>query len=186
MWSEPEEDCPLNEEEMASLPLIDPFGRVPPERRAAKTPKPGETHKDGFEPFIYDAIRNSTPSVDQGFVALNLEDAKIVRTQPHKEWSDVHRDACLLWAIDEDRIRLIREQTRNTRRDPQIVCHTNLTGNAKARIGGELFFCEDGSMIINQKSDRYGRASPEQFEIALNYFRRVGYRNLIVVTPDFA
>ena len=185
MWSQPEEDCPLNEEEKASLPLIDPFGRVPPERLAKKTRKAGETHREGFEPFIYDAIRNSVPSVDQGFVTLTLEDAEIVRTQPHEEWSDAHRDACFLWVIDEDRIRLIREGTRNTRRDPQVVCHTNLTGNTKARIGGELFFCEDGTVIINQKSDRYGRATPEQFEVALNYFRRVGYRNLIAVTPNF-
>jgi hypothetical protein len=175
----------LNEEEKASLPLIDPYGRVPPEKLSGKTPKDGESHRDGFEPFIYDAIRNWTPSVHQGFVALGLEDADIVRTRPHKEWTDVHRDACFLWVIDEDRIRMIREKTRNTRRETQDVCHTNLTGNAKARIGGELFFCEDDTIIINQKSDRYGRATREQFEVALNYFRRVGYRNLIVVDPDF-
>jgi hypothetical protein len=178
-----EEDCPLNEEEKASLPLIDPYGRVPPEKRSGKTVKDGESHRDGFEPFIYDAIRNTTPSVYQGFVALKREDADIVRTRPHKEWTEVHRDACFLWVIDEDRIRMIREKTRNTLRESQDVCHTNLTGNAKARMGGELFFCEDETIIINQKSDRYGWATSEQFEVALNYFRRVGYQNLIVIAP---
>jgi len=180
-----EEDRPLNDEEKAMLPLIDPFGRVPPGDRAKKTPKDGETHKDGFEPFIYDAIRNSTPSVDQGFIALSPEDAQFVIARPHKDYTEVHQNACFLWVIVEDRIIMIREKTRNTRRESQDVCHTNLTGNAQARIGGELFFCEDDSIIINQKSDRYGRADPELFKVALNYFRRLGYQNLIVVDPNF-
>lgn len=178
-----EEDCPLNAEEKAALPLIEPFGRVPPEIRSRKAIKDGESQREGFEPHIYDAIRNSTPSVDQGFIELKPEDAEIVITRPREEWAEVHHDACFLWVIDEDRITMIQERTRNTRRAPPIVCHTNLTGNGRARIGGELFFCADDTIIINQKSDRYGRATPEQFDVALNYFRRVGYKNLIVVTP---
>jgi hypothetical protein len=163
----------LNEDEKALLgPPVSPFERSE-KAEHLRVLRDGEDHRAEFEDFIYDAIDDDKPT--QSYVELEIYEIDIIRN------TGTYREKCFLWVIDDnDSIKMIRETTRNALRthDP-YVCHTNLTGAGKAYLGGELFFCEDGNIYVSPKSDRYGWPSPQQWQAALNYFRRIGYGNLV-------
>ena len=84
-----------------------------------------------------------------------------------------------LWIIDEQGLKLILESTPNEYADRGIVCHTNITGGAKALQGGELWFGDDKKVYINYKSGRYGagigkQAAPHKVAI-LEFFRSLNF-----------
>lgn len=165
----------LTQEEKKLLgPLISPFGRntrKPPEERV---PKVGETDKTAFEHLIHNGEDNGEPLQ---FVTISVSDIEILKQMDGK-WAE----KCFLWVIDEETIKIIREKNANRLRThkPEFVCHTNLTGNGEAYIGGEIYFCEDGRKFISFFSDRYGDPhSVEQWKTAKGYFEKVGYSPLV-------
>ena len=163
----------LSQEEKDSLnPIISPFERSKEQKE--RILRDGETSRGEFEEYIHDAIDNNRPR--HNYIELTVEEV-----QEHIKVRGRYKEKCFLWVIDETSIKIIREKTRNVLRthDPECVCHTNLTGGGKAFIGGELFFGEDGYIYINYFSDRYGNPSEIQWQTALSYFRRVGYKNVI-------
>ena len=153
-------------------PLIEPFGRSKKDGDRRRL-RDGEVERDEFEKSIHDAINNGTPP------AAALVTTEEVET--HLKVAGRFKEKAFLWVLDETSIKIIREKTRNVRRthDPDCVCHTNLTGGSKAYLGGEIFFCEDGFVYVNHFSDRYGAPSNEQWMHAKQYFKRVGYQNLV-------
>jgi hypothetical protein len=164
----------LTQEEKNKLaPIIPAFGRntrKPPEEKVCKD---GETDKTEFEHFIHPGEEDGEPLQ---FVSLTVEEVHILRQRGGK-WAE----KSFLWVIDDETIRIIREQNANRLRThkPEFVCHTNLTGNTPAYIGGEIYFCEDGRKFINPFSDRYGDPSDAQWTAAKEYFIKVGYTPLI-------
>lgn len=164
----------LTQEEKNILgPLIPAFGRNTRKPIEDRIPKDGETDKTEFEHLIHPGEENGNP---HQFVSISVKEVEILKQKGGK-WAE----KSFLWVIDEETIKIIRERNANRLRvhKPEFVCHTNLTGNGNAYIGGEIYFCEDGRKFINPFSDRYGDATPEQWETAKRYFEKVGYTPLI-------
>ncbi|MCA0446597.1 MAG: hypothetical protein LCH54_10250 [Bacteroidetes bacterium] len=154
-------------------PLIPPFGRNTTKPVDRKIVEDGEREKIEFEHLIYSGHENGNP---HQFTTISIDEVEILRQKGGK-WGE----KSFLWVIDEETIKIIKEKNTNTLRShkPEFVCHTNLTGNGHAFIGGEIYFCEDGRKFINFFSDRYGNPSKEQWEAAKSYFEKVGYTPLI-------
>ena len=86
-----------------------------------------------------------------------------------------------LWIIDSMGMKLILEATPNPAAERQIVCHSNLTGGERALQGGELWFGTDEKIYINFRSGRYGAITEEQEQTVIEYFKFVGYEEIMVV-----
>lgn len=165
----------LTHQEKILLPaMVEPFGRSnkAPEARILKD---GEKESDGFSPPAHPAEFDGMPN---GIVYVTEEEI-----EAHLKVRGRFKEKCFLWVIDETMIRIIREKTQNIKRafDATCVCHTNLTGGEQARVGGEMFFAEDGQVFINPWSDRYGgiNISADEWEATKQYFIKVGYTDLI-------
>ena len=130
---------------------------------------------------VYDATDDDEPN---DIVRITVQELAVVRVKPNEIIEKKY-----LWVIQSNGIKIIPERTPNPKRlGKQIVCHTNLTGAIEALQGGELYFCEDGNLYINNKSDRYGcREEHERYEIhrvaVLHYFRSV-YPNTFYLYED--
>lgn len=75
-----------------------------------------------------------------------------------------------LWVVRTDDVVHVPEQCDfGARLASGVVKHTNLTGGTAAFCGGELLFLEDGTIVVNGCSGRYGprnRAELDQIVIA--------------------
>ncbi|THD32439.1 MAG: hypothetical protein DI588_07425 [Flavobacterium johnsoniae] len=158
-------------------PLIEPF-----ERSSNKSIDThlfeGEEHNDEFLPFIHDGIENNKP---KQYCEITVEEVQKYNILNYGSYPE----KCFLWVIDDISIKIIWEKTPNVLRSPigkPYVCHTNITGCNKAYIGGEMYFCENGNIYVNFKSDRYGNTdSEEKKEMAVQYMKDVGYKNVILI-----
>lgn len=166
----------LTPEEKTQLPpLVVPFGRSD-KPNDAKVLKAGESEFEEFSHVIHTAEFDGEP---ENVIYVSEEEI-----ENKLKVSGRFEEKCYLWVIDDSMIRIVREKTRNIKRtyDSEYVCHTNLTGGKLARIGGEMFFANDGRVFINPFSDRYGgvkNISNKQWEATKKYFKDVGYKNLI-------
>lgn len=168
----------LTEIHIKSLrPLKAPF-EGNPRKSIEKDLLEGEKHNDEFIEFIYDGFENKPP---KQYVEITLQD--LHTNEVHRGGKFLSR--CFLWVIDEISIKIIWEKTPNSLRsasrpDKPYVCHTNITGSRSAYIGGEMYFCEDGTIYVNFSSDRYGvAASEENKQMAIQYIIDCGYQNVI-------
>tara|TARA_R110002020_G_scaffold250965_2_gene464873 strand:+ start:6113 stop:6640 length:528 start_codon:yes stop_codon:yes gene_type:complete len=159
-------------------PLIAPFERSKkPENK--KVIGKGEGHNDAFLDKIHDGINNNYP---EPYYQISVDELNHFRIMEGGSFPA----KCYLWVIDEVSIKLIWEKTSNVLRgeelpDKPYVCHTNITGCNPAYIGGEIYFCENGHIYVNFKSDRYGwPETEEKKQMALQYMEYVGYKNLIM------
>ena len=171
----------LSEKHISILgPLISPFERSQ-KKPELKVIGKGEGHKDAFLDKIHDGIDNHNPEPFHEITVKELEDYNIMK-------GGSFPDKCYLWVIDEISIKIIWEKTMNSLRGEAIphkpyVCHTNITGGARAYLGGEIYFCQDGNIYVNFKSDRYGWPDTElKKQMALTYMEDCGYRNLVMTT----
>ncbi|MDD4554000.1 MAG: hypothetical protein PHP04_07365 [Bacteroidales bacterium] len=168
----------LNSTHIAVLqPLINPFQRSPTKTIETDL-KEGEGHNDEFLNFIHDGINNNPPIQYTQITVTELTEYEILR-------GGSCRHRCFLWVIDAISIKIIWEGTRNVLRSSigkPFVCHTNITACSQAYIGGEMYFCEDGNIYVNFKSDRYGRPETEEKKhMAIQYIRDVGYQNVVPI-----
>lgn len=56
-----------------------------------------------------------------------------------------------------------------------VIKHTNLTGGAAAFSGGELLFLDDGTIVVNGCSGRYGPRSKAELDQVVRAFVESGY-----------
>lgn len=56
------------------------------------------------------------------------------------------------------------------------LAHTNLTGGQEAHCGGEVWFIDFTSIVINGGSGRYRPRSPDELESAAKAFKESGYK----------
>ena len=54
--------------------------------------------------------------------------------------------------------------------------HTNLTGDRKAYVGGELWFFDSTTLLISGGSGRYPPLDEQQLASAVEVFRSFGYK----------
>lgn len=159
-------------------PLIKPFERSRKEEYKKVIGK-GEGHNHEFLDKIHDGIDNHNP---YPFYQITIDELNTYRIKEGGSFDE----KCYLWVIDKTSIKLIWERTSNALRgegnpDKPWVCHTNITGCEPAFIGGEIYFCEDGYIYVNFKSDRYGwPESDEKKQMALDYMKYVGYKNIVM------
>jgi hypothetical protein len=140
--------------------------------------KEGETHNNEFLHFIHDGIDNNQPVQYVEITVVELNEHRILQ-------GGSYREKCFLWVIDSVSIKIIWEGTRNSLRSSigkPFVCHTNITACGQAYIGGEMYFCENGNIYVNFKSDRYGRPETEEKkQMAIQYMTYAGYQNVIQI-----
>jgi hypothetical protein len=122
---------------------------------------------------VYNATDNNFPNDLEKITIAELQELTSDQTKEVFEKK-------YLWVIETDGLRIIKEKTINPKRPApkQYVCHTNLTGAKNALQGGEMYFCEDGNVYINNKSDRYGcfrdgRDKNAQKDEVLSYLRTI-------------
>lgn len=168
----------LTEEHISVLqPLILPFTRSE-SKSMDKDIHEGEGHNQEFMSYIHDGINNHTPPQYCEITIAELTEYDILK-------GGSYRPKCFLWVIDEISIKILWEDTPNFLRssiNKPYVCHTNITGCSEAYIGGEMYFCEDGNIYVNFKSDRYGRPeTDEKKQMAIRYIKDVGYQNVKLI-----
>jgi|GEM_PF-3117684 len=172
----------LQQEHINSLsPLIYPFEGHPSKTKEAHL-FDGEKENDIFLSLVYDGKDNKYPK--QFHNGLFVTDAELNGHNIDK--GNSFRLKCFLWVIDKDSIKIIWEMTSNVKRGEYVfgkpfVCHTNITGeNGQAYIGGEMYFCVNGNIYVNFRSDRFGVvASQEKKLMAIKYMEDCDYKNII-------
>lgn len=58
----------------------------------------------------------------------------------------------------------------------RCLTHTNLSGGAKAHCGGELWFLDKASIVINGGSGRYPPRGEDELDAAAHLFLEYGYK----------
>jgi hypothetical protein len=141
----------------------------------------GEKENDLFIDLIFDGRDDGLPK--QFHDGLYLTNEEIENWQIKKGNSFPLK--CFLWVIDTVSIKILWEMTSNIKRklmrpDKPFVCHTNITGiDGQAYIGGEMYFCQNGTIFVNFTSGRFGIvASEEKKSMAIEYFNDCKYKNI--------
>ena len=173
----------LVEEHINGLqPLIDAFEGHPTKTQESHL-LTGEKHNDEYLDQIYDGKDNSKPTQFKDELYVTDEEIK-----EHKiDKGNSYPQKCFLWVIDSKSIKFLWEMTPNilrseSRPDRPYICHTNITGNGKAYIGGEMYFCKNGTIYVNFSSDRYGVVASEENKLmAIKYMEDCNYKNIIRV-----
>lgn len=129
----------------------------------------------------YNASNNKYPDVllyatDEAelFAELNLWAAK--------QYEKINPKRKYLWVVGKNEIRLALESTKNEKSSRGFICHTNITGNGEAIIGGEMWFLQnDGNykVYFNFKSGRYPSADINRNKERVKALLQcVGYQNV--------
>ncbi|HEY5325918.1 MAG TPA: hypothetical protein VIJ27_02875 [Mucilaginibacter sp.] len=161
------------------LPIIHAFDGHPSKTRD-KNLLDGEKHNDEFLQLIHNGKDNGFPP--QFHKHLLVSDAEVQQRKIDK--GNPYPLKCFLWIIDVISVKILWEMTPNLSRKKSIpekpyVCHTNITGDGEAYIGGEMYFCENGITYINFNSDRYGVVASEQKKLmAIKYMEDCDYKNI--------
>ncbi len=82
-----------------------------------------------------------------------------------------------LWTVAKEGVPAALEVPKNeTKLQLGRLTHTNLTGGADAHTGGELWFVDENSIIINGGSSRYKPRHQDELESVALSFKQAGYR----------
>lgn len=82
-----------------------------------------------------------------------------------------------LWVIANTEVPIaVEEPGKGTPVDRGYLSHTNLTGGASAYCGGELWFIDDSTVILNGGSSRYPPREAAELEGVAFGFKAAGYR----------
>ena len=137
-------------------PLAGPFERT--NKRFGEQRQATAEECEDFRAMCYDASKDGKPEDVRIALGGVLDD-----------------DAKYLWIINDKGLFLLWEPTYANPSTRHMVCHTNLTAGEPAYQGGQLWFLEDGSVIIDFHSGRYGATSNLEEDGVLAYFKLVGY-----------
>lgn len=83
-------------------------------------------------------------------------------------------DNTYIWVINAEGVPYILEAP-HAELDHEHPKHTNLTGDTKAYVGGELWFRTSTRLFVSGGSGRYPPCSEEQLEAAVGIFRWFNY-----------
>lgn len=90
--------------------------------------------------------------------------------------SDPAAEGKYLWAVEPDRLPYALEQLPGISLRRGCLTHTNLTAGRAAHAGGEMWFVDHASIVINGGSGRYPPRSADELEAIAGSFRNCGYR----------
>ena len=95
----------------------------------------------------------------------------------HGQWLTNDTAAKYLWLVRPDDVKIALEYgTLGQETQRGRLAHTNLSGNAVAHAGGELWFKNAESVYINGGSSRFQPRSPEEWDCLVQSFKAAGYR----------
>ena len=170
---------PTEAQKLSFGPLRAPFetSNKPPEKKIIR-----DAHKirDAFEDRIHDARDDGHPAFPPSVAFATLE--QIEKLIGNILEGRERRTICYLWVIDDlGIINMLWEGIENlSDLEEKAVKHTNITGGAKAYHGGEAFFCEEGKLYVNNKSDRYGQSEDNHWDAVMSYFKEVYHQFKVV------
>lgn len=135
-----------------------------------------------------DGVCVLTPAPAQNVVlATSFEKTKIGEVLP----ASFDRNACkneesmYLYVIPGEVLKYAQERCpKGKTLARKEVCHTNLTGGAKAYCGGELCFIDESSVFYNGLSGRYPPRDSEELFAVGDIFKAYGY-NATCLEWDF-
>jgi len=82
-----------------------------------------------------------------------------------------------LWVVAVNAVPIAIEQPRaGVTVGRGYLSHTNLTGGAAAHCGGELWFTDDSTVILNGGSSRYAPRTKAELDDIARSFKVAGYR----------
>lgn len=115
--------------------------------------------------------------VDEGRRDLTVAPATAVATNSLPRSRGAQHRGKYLWVVGLNDVPYALEAGHN---GPVLelgrVTHTNLTGGGPAHAGGEMWFLNTSSVVINGGSSRYRPGSLEELEQVATAFKRCGYR----------
>jgi len=88
-------------------------------------------------------------------------------------------DSKYLWIINTYGAYIIQENTANIDAQRKVVCHSNMTAGAKALQGGELWFLDVDSIVINYSSGRYGAETTIQEAAVIEFWELLGFKVVV-------
>ena len=103
----------------------------------------------------------------------------IIITSPPVFEKCLEQKSLYLWIIVPNLPRVIYANEKDTRAlnsNRKRICHTNLTGGEVASGGGEMWFKDNCTILINGLSGRYPIPNEEALSDAARVFARKGYR----------
>lgn len=151
---------PTNQEKIALGGLSMPF-----ERYNIRHPQEKRYLLDGETKPMPDALYDATFDGRPEGVRLTTADG-------------LNDDCKYLWVISDEGLWIALEATPNPQAARKKLCHSNITEGKPAYQAGELWFLEDGRVVINAMSGRYGSREVAHIEHNLAYFRSVGYEKV--------
>ncbi|TDO97108.1 hypothetical protein [Flavobacterium sp. 245] len=90
---------------------------------------------------------------------------------------NLSKETRYLWIIDtEGTLYIIIESTPNPIAERKCVCHSNMTGGGAALQGGELWFLNPDSIVLNFRSGRYGAETIEHEDAVIEYWELRGFK----------
>ena len=152
-------------------PPISPFERAKkPDHQ--KVVHEAHANRDAFESKIHDARDDGHPAFPKPTAFATTDQIQRIINKDLE--ASERRRICYLWVINDQGINMLWEGIENLS-DPveKKVKHTNITGGGKAYHGGEVFFSDTKKIYVNNKSDRYGWSSNQQWDAVVSYFREV-------------
>jgi hypothetical protein len=82
-----------------------------------------------------------------------------------------------LWVVTPDAVPIAVEQPKQGVKVKRgYLSHTNLTGGEPAHCGGELWFVDDSTVVINGGSSRYAPRDAGELDKIARAFKAAGYR----------
>lgn len=117
---------------------------------------------------------------DEGILELSISPAKgIVTGCCPTSRQDAHEanTTKYLWVVAKINMPVALEHPANgTTLARGRLAHTNLTGGEDAHTAGELWFCDEGTIVINGGSSRYKPRSSEELMSMARSFKAAGYK----------
>lgn len=151
-------------------PETNPFGRKPEVNQTVHNEE-----KIDFSQMAFNAINDGSPEPK---IYIQLDEVE-----------KLPKDKMFIWLVylknGEVHFKMIPDSTENPDGKKIVggrknVCHTNLSAGEKALQGGECWWCEDSkTMYVNRKSGRYGAITKPQWDAVLEFFKFVGYQNVV-------
>lgn len=146
-------------------------------RKAAIAVNPGEE-------ILFDSYNASNNKYPDGLLYATNETELLTELNlwAAKQYEKINPKRKYLWVVGGNEIRLALESTKNEKSSRGFICHTNITGNGEAIIGGEMWFLEkDGNykVYFNFKSGRYPSVDINtNKEKVISLLQCVGYNNV--------
>lgn len=136
------------------------------------------------EGILFDSYNASENKYPKGLLFATNQDelTSELNLWASKQYEKIDPKRKYLWIVGKNEIRLALESTKNEKSSRGCICHTNITGDSEAIIGGEMWFLQEGDnykIYFNFKSGRYPPAdintNKEQVRALLEC---VGYQNV--------